>query len=62
MENKDNPISGVLGDEYKYGFVTDIESDTFAKGLNENVVRAISRKKMSPSLCLAFGSRHIRNG
>ena len=54
MENKDNPISGVLDNEYKYGFVTDIESDTFAKGLNENVVRAISRKKNEPEFMLSF--------
>jgi len=34
--------------EYEYGFYTDIESDTFAKGLNEDVVRAISAKKNEP--------------
>lgn len=34
--------------EYEYGFYTDIESDTFPKGLNENVVRAISKKKNEP--------------
>ena len=34
--------------EYEYGFYTDIESETFAKGLNENVVRAISEKKNEP--------------
>ena len=34
--------------EYKYGFYTDIESETFPKGLNEDVVRAISKKKNEP--------------
>lgn len=34
--------------EYAYGFYTDIESDTFPKGLNEDIVRAISRKKEEP--------------
>lgn len=34
--------------EYEYGFYTDIESDTFPKGLNEEVVRAISQKKNEP--------------
>jgi len=34
--------------EYGYGFYTDIESETFAKGLNEDVVRAISKKKNEP--------------
>ena len=34
--------------EYEYGFFTDIESDTFPPGLNEDVVRAISLKKEEP--------------
>ncbi len=34
--------------EYEYGFYTHIDSETFAKGLNEDVVRAISKKKNEP--------------
>ena len=34
--------------EYEYGFYTVIESDTFPKGLNEDIVRAISKKKNEP--------------
>ena len=34
--------------EYEYGFYTDIESDTFPVGLNEDIVRAISKKKDEP--------------
>ncbi len=34
--------------EYEYGFYTDIESDTFPVGLNEDIVRAISLKKEEP--------------
>lgn len=34
--------------EYEYGFYTDIESETFPNGLNEDVVRAISKKKEEP--------------
>ncbi|KAB5488756.1 MULTISPECIES: Fe-S cluster assembly protein SufB [Flagellimonas] len=34
--------------EYEYGFYTDIESDTFPKGLNEDIVIAISKKKEEP--------------
>ena len=34
--------------EYAYGFYTDIESDTFTKGLSEEIVVAISRKKEEP--------------
>ena len=36
------------GHEYKYGFVTDIESDVAPKGLSEGVVRMISAKKGEP--------------
>ena len=31
--------------EYEYGFYTDLESETFPIGLNEDIVRAISKKK-----------------
>ncbi|MDR6300077.1 Fe-S cluster assembly protein SufB [Mesonia maritima] len=34
--------------EYEYGFYTDIESDTLPNGLNEDIVRAISKKKNEP--------------
>jgi Fe-S cluster assembly protein SufB len=34
--------------EYEYGFYTDIKSDTFPIGLNEDIVRAISKKKEEP--------------
>ena len=34
--------------EYEYGFYTELESDTFPKGLNEDIVRAISKKKKEP--------------
>ena len=35
--------------EYEYGFYTDIESDTFPIGLNEDIVRAISNRKGEPA-------------
>ncbi|MEA2983126.1 MAG: Fe-S cluster assembly protein SufB, partial [Alphaproteobacteria bacterium] len=35
-------------DQYKYGFVTDIESDKAPKGLSEDIVRFISAKKGEP--------------
>ena len=34
--------------EYKYGFVTDIESETLPPGLNEEVIQFISKKKGEP--------------
>ena len=40
--------------EYKYGFVTDVESEAFPKGLTEETVRAISAKKKEPPFMLEF--------
>ena len=41
-------------DQYKYGFVTDIESDMAPKGLNEDIVRFISEKKNEPAWMLEW--------
>jgi len=41
-------IEELVSREYKYGFTTDIETDTIPPGLNEEVVRTISRKKNEP--------------
>jgi Fe-S cluster assembly protein SufB len=47
--------SELLGaSDYKYGFQTPIESETFPKGLTEETVRAISEKKKEPPFLLAF--------
>ena len=47
-------IHDILNKEYKLGFETLIQSDTFEKGLNEDVIRAISAKKNEPSWLLDF--------
>ncbi|MCA0425780.1 MAG: Fe-S cluster assembly protein SufB, partial [Proteobacteria bacterium] len=41
-------------DQYKYGFVTDIESELAPKGLNEDIVRYISAKKNEPEWLLEW--------
>ena len=46
--------SGVDVEQYKYGFVTDIESDFAPKGLNEDTVRFISAKKDEPEWMLEW--------
>lgn len=46
--------------EYKYGFVTPIESEVFPKGLNEEIVRAISAKKNEPEFLLQFRLKAFR--
>lgn len=38
--------------EYKYGFVTDVEADTAPRGLNEDIIRFISKKKNEPKFML----------
>ncbi len=49
MRNDDEKSFDELGDgEYKYGFVTDIESDSLPPGLNEEIVCEISRRKNEP--------------
>ncbi len=47
--------------EYKYGFTSDIEMDTLPKGLNEEVIRAISAKKNEPEFMLDFRLKAYRN-
>ena len=46
--------------EYEYGFYTDIESETFPIGLNEDIVRAISKKKEEPEWMTAFRLESFR--
>ncbi len=46
--------------EYKYGFVTDIPSDVFPKGLTEETIRAISAKKNEPEFLLKFRLKAFR--
>ncbi len=43
-----------MATEYKYGFVTPIETDALRKGLDEEIVRAISEKKNEPAFFLNF--------
>jgi len=46
--------------EYKYGFVTDVETEKFPKGVNEDVVRAISKRKEEPDFLLEFRLKAFR--
>ncbi len=48
-------------DKYKYGFVTDIESETAPKGLNEDIVRFISAKKQEPEWLLEWRLKAYRH-
>ncbi len=54
-------IQAIADQEYKYGFVTDIEQDRLAPGLSEDVVRWISAKKGEPDFMLEWRLRAYRH-
>lgn len=51
----------VTNEEYKYGFTTDIETETIPKGLNEDIVRLISSKKNEPEWLLEYRLKAYRH-
>ncbi len=53
-------VKTLVNQPYKYGFVTDIESDTVPRGLNEDVIRLISAKKNEPEFMLEFRLKAYR--
>lgn len=53
-KDNNNIIEQVTRNEYKYGFVTDIEMETAPIGLNEDIVRFISAKKNEPEFMLQY--------
>ena len=60
MSTSTETIEQLATREYKYGFETDVETDTFAPGLNEDVICRLSRKKSEPSWLLEFRLRAYR--
>ncbi|HLK71010.1 MAG TPA: Fe-S cluster assembly protein SufB [Steroidobacteraceae bacterium] len=52
-------LSELVSRSYRHGFVTDIDSDTVAPGLDEDVVRLISRKKREPQFLLDWRLRAL---
>ncbi|HEU4800598.1 MAG TPA: Fe-S cluster assembly protein SufB [Gemmatimonadales bacterium] len=53
-------VETLVNREYKYGFVTDIESDVTPKGLSEDVIRLISEKKQEPAWLLEWRLKAYR--
>jgi Fe-S cluster assembly protein SufB len=53
-------VEALVGKEYKYGFVTDIEADAAPKGLNEDIIRLISAKKGEPEWLLEWRLKAYR--
>ena len=50
-----------VNSEYKYGFYTDIETEEFPKGLNEDIIRLLSAKKEEPEWLLEFRLKAYRH-
>ena len=54
MSEEKKMLEELASEQYKWGFVTDIESDTLPPGINEDVIRFISAKKNEPQWMLEF--------
>ncbi len=61
MTTETQTIETLATQEYKYGFVTDIEMETVPKGLNEEVIRTISAKKNEPQWMLEWRLKAYRH-
>ena len=61
MSTATNTIEALANREYKYGFVTEIESDVAPRGLNEDIVRLISAKKNEPDWMLEWRLKAYRH-
>ena len=61
MDTPNTEVDALVRREYQHGFVTDLESDTVPPGLDEDVVRLISRKKQEPAFLTEWRLRAYRH-
>ncbi|HWH71077.1 MAG TPA: Fe-S cluster assembly protein SufB [Candidatus Sulfotelmatobacter sp.] len=61
MSTATETIEGLVKQEYKYGFYTDVEADSAPPGLNEEIVRLISAKKNEPEFMLEWRLKAFRH-
>src|SRR5512136_1785577 len=61
MSTATETIESLVKQEYKYGFVTDVEADSAPPGLNEDIVRLISTKKNEPPFMLEWRLKAYRH-
>jgi Fe-S cluster assembly protein SufB len=61
MSTATETIEGLVQQEYKYGFVTDVETESAPPGLNEDIIRLISHKKKEPEWLLEWRLKAFRN-
>ena len=60
MSTAVNTIEALANQEYKYGFVTEVETDTLPRGLNGDIIRMISAKKQEPPFMLEWRLKAYR--
>lgn len=53
-ERNNEFVKEVANQKYEFGFTTNVETDVIPKGLNEDIVRLISKKRVSPTGFLSF--------
>jgi len=61
MTKTQHELETIINKSYEHGFVTDIEQETFPKGLNEDIIRAISEKKNEPEFMLEWRLKAYRH-
>jgi len=61
MSTATETIEGLVKQEYKYGFYTDVEADSAPPGLNEDIIRLISTKKNEPPFMLEWRLKAYRH-
>jgi len=61
MSTATETIEGLVQQEYKYGFVTDVETESAPPGLNEDIIRLISHKKKEPAWLLEWRLKAFRH-
>ena len=61
MSSETQQIEEFTSQEYKYGFVTDVDTDSVPAGLSEEIVAHISRKKEEPSWLLDWRLKAYRH-
>ena len=61
MATPNAEVEALVRREYQHGFVTDLEADTVPPGLDEDVIRLISRKKHEPEFLLAWRLKAYRH-
>src|SRR5207249_5605849 len=61
MSESARELESLIARGYQHGFVTEIDADTVAPGLNEDVVRLISRKKQEPAFLTEWRLKALRH-